>query len=183
MAAGDGLVTMTPTSIAVTGVGSSASIQSDGSVDFDTAATLSLNGVFATGMDNYLIVMRYFSSGATYIASRLRLSGTDASGSNYTYQILATDGTAVGAARTSSTSLMRFGYTPGTKRGGMNVHVYGPNLAQPTAARSVTAGMYLDAETSDHAATHSLSTAYDGITLYPESGTFTGSITVFGYEE
>ena len=89
MAAGDGLVTMTPTSIAVAGAGSSASINSDGGVDFTSATSLSLNGVFTSGYDNYLLVIFHEWSGASGgvdITCRLRAAGSDASGSNYTYQ-------------------------------------------------------------------------------------------------
>ena len=39
------------------------------------------------------------------------------------------------------------------------------------------------AEILDRATTHSLSTSYDGITIYPTANAITGTIHVFGYEE
>ena len=80
----NGLHLITPTSIASTGTGNSSSINTNGSVTFSTCATLSLNGVFSADYDNYMIVMRHVGSDASAfnIDLRLRLSGTDANGSN-----------------------------------------------------------------------------------------------------
>lgn len=183
MAAGDGLVTMTPTSIVVAGAGSSASINSDGGVDFTSATDLSLNGVFASGFDNYLMVIRWSSTSGGNVAVKLRASGTDATGSNYTYQTLIADGSATpsGARYSSETSWLRLMHTDTAQRVGFNVHFYGPFLAQPTAARSVSVSDYLSAFIRDTAGTHSLSTAYDGVTI--SGGVLTGNVVVFGYEE
>jgi hypothetical protein len=74
MAAGDGLVIMTPTSIAH--AGTSASINADGGVDFTAVTSLSLNGVFTSAHDNYLIVIRYVAaSGDPRTRLRLRTAG------------------------------------------------------------------------------------------------------------
>lgn len=184
MAAGDGLVTMTPTSIVVAGAGSSASIQSDGSVDFSAATSLSLNGVFTSAHDNYVVVIRSVSAANTVnLNARLRAAGTDASGSNYARQYFSGDGTAIGAARSTSQTSAPFSNTDATNRSGSTTHVYGPALAQPTAWRLVSANGFTSAYIQDEAATHSLSTSYDGITLITSSSSVTGNIVVFGYEE
>jgi hypothetical protein len=65
MAAGDGLVSMTPSSIAHSGT--SASINADGGVDFTAVTELSLNGVFTSDYDNYLIVMRFTDTTAIWL--------------------------------------------------------------------------------------------------------------------
>jgi hypothetical protein len=95
----NGLVVMTPTSVAKTGTGSTATINSDGSVVFDLCTTLSLNGVFTSSYDNYMIVMRATTSLAwPYFNSRLRASGTDnTTASSYTNQYLTANGTTVSA--------------------------------------------------------------------------------------
>jgi hypothetical protein len=181
MAAGDGLVIMTPTSIAHSGT--SASINADGGVDFTAVTELSLNGVFTSSFDNYLIVIRYVAaSGDPRTRLRLRTAGSDASGSNYVRQVVDANGSSVTAARATE-SAATIGEFSSTQRSGETVHMYGPFLAQPTAMRNVNSGGFTSARLTDNACTHSLSTSYDGFTFYPESSNMTGNIVVFGYEE
>lgn len=176
-----GMVLMRPSSIVSTGTGASATIGTNGSVTFSTCATLSLNGVFTSGFDNYMVVMRDVSSATTQYFYRLRLAGTDASGANYTYQYIQADSTTVNGARTSSATAGWCGYSSSTQRSGQTVYLYGPNLAQPTAVRSVSVVGADSGRILDNASTHSLSTAYDGITIYPNSPvTFSGLISVYG---
>ena len=183
MAAGDGLVSMKPTSIAHSGT--SASINADGGVDFTAVTELSLNGVFTSDYDNYLVVMEFTGSTSALvnINGKLRLSGTDATATNYTVQQLSAYGTTIGRARTSSLGFFAITWANNEQRYGGHLHVYGPALAQPTAFRSVNVAGYQNASFYDVANTHSLSTAYDGLTIEPDSGNFTGQVHVFGYEE
>ena len=184
MAAGDGLVSMKPSSIAHSGT--SASINADGGVDFSAVDSLTLNGVFTSDYDNYLIVWGpCVASGQNpNMMMQLRAAGTNATGSNYTYQNLYASSTTVAGARTSSQSKGIIGEISATQRSGDMVHIYGPALAQPTAWRTVNASGFASAYITDFAGTHSLSTAYDGfeITLN-QVQTISGSIHVFGYEE
>jgi hypothetical protein len=187
MAAGDGLISMKPTSIAHSGT--SASINSDGGVDFSAVTSLSLNGVFTGDYDNYLIVFTGLaSSGAVGVNFRLRASGTDASGTDYTQQLLRADSTTVSAARVTSATQFSIQTTGPDLNNGSHVYVYGPHLAQPTAVRSVTevsidASLTTNVNIFDRAQTHSLSTSYDGFTIETNVNNITGTIHVFGYEE
>lgn len=182
----NGLVTMTPTSIASTGTGNSSSINTNGSVTFSTCATLSLNGVFTSSYDNYMLVVRHThstSSAGVALQFRLRASGTDNStASSYVSQLLESNGTTLTALRGTTT----FGYislTTNVQREGATTYLFGPQLAQATAWRSVavygvsSAGMY------DVGGTHNQATAYDGITIYPPSGSITGLVTVYGFNQ
>lgn len=180
----NGLVVMTPTSIASTGTGNSSSINADGSVDFASCETLSLNGVFTSSYDNYMIVCRHSTSGSSTIGGRLRVSGTDASGSNYVRQRLSADSTNVSGARSTGTEL-DINLAANTQRIGWTMYVFGPQLSQPTAFRSVTVSDSSNARIFDFAMTHSLSTSYDGITLYPQAAatSFSGVVTVFGFNQ
>ena len=179
MAAGDGLISMKPTSIAH--AGTSASINADGGVDFTAVTSLSLNGVFTGDYDNYLIVVRNDGAALDAAYVRLRVSGADASATNYAYQRLTAASTTVSGARSTSQAQWRVGDNSGTEYGD-TWHFYGPYLAQPTAYRSVNAGGFNGAEINDFAGTHSLSTSYDGFTFY-SAETMTGTVHVFGYEE
>jgi hypothetical protein len=181
MAAGDGIVSMKPTSIAHSGT--SASINADGGVDFTAVTELNLNGVFTSDYDNYLVVMNHKGTAYSGIRGRLRLLGTDASASDYAFQTLRAESTTVAGARTSSDTSMFFGVTSDEQQSGDNTHIYGPYLAQPTAFRMINIVGEGGAILRNAASTHSLSTSYDGITIFPASGSMTGTVHVFGYEE
>lgn len=174
-----GMVLIEPTSIAYTGT--SASIGTNGSVEFTAVSSLSLNGVFSADYDNYMIVSRLQKSAGSILFGRFRASGVDESSASnyYTDQYLYANGTTVGAARTSR-NYFYCAYIDSVLRGGLVANLYGPYLSQPTAGRTVAADPYLNAETIDAAYTHSLSNSYDGLTLLPASGTFTGLVSVYG---
>jgi hypothetical protein len=177
----NGIRLITPTSVAVTGAGSSASINAGGSVTFATAATLSLNGVFSSLYDNYIIDLRNRkTTTSTNIAFRLRASGIDeASASNYyTIQNLSADSTTVSGSR-STGNTGQIGSTD-VNGNGQQVYIYGPALSQPTAWRNVDVAAFAGAYLLDRANTHSLSVAYDGFTLSLGSGAFGGLIKVYG---
>jgi len=171
-----------PSSVVVTGSGSeTATISALGSVEFSAAATLSLNDVFSSGYDNYMLVMRHLSSASVeYVRFRLRASGSDNStASSYVYQRLESGSSTLAGSRTTSNEA-HSGYTSSSNRSGDTIYIYGPNLAQPTAGRSVNSNGFLGALLGDVAWTHNQSTAYDGFTIYPPSGTMSGRVAVYG---
>lgn len=190
MAAGEGLISMTPTSITFSGT--SASINSDGGVDFTEVTSLSLNNVFTGDYDNYCLVIAWKSSrtsGGAGLQARFRVSEVDASGADYAFQNLLANGSTVSGSRlTSETSVRIGGFGPGTTGGipdynGYVVHLYGPYLPQPTCSRAIGARGFDGALSQDFAGTHSLSTSYSGLTIFPTSDNITGTVHVFGYEE
>jgi hypothetical protein len=180
----NGLVVMTPSSIAYSGT--SASINADGSVTFSACTSLSLNGVFTGDYDNYMMVFRNNASGITLIQMRLRVSGVDNStASSYTHQYLSASGSSIARARNSDSNFkLSYGYLD--NRQGTTVYFFGPYLAQPTACRTVNVWGFDSSETGlrDYAQTHNQSVSYDGLTIYPSNAeTFTGLVTVFGFNQ
>jgi hypothetical protein len=181
MAAGDGLVSMTPTSIAHSGT--SATINADGGVDFSAVTSLSLNGVFTGDHDNYLVVVSITMGTSDFGRLRYRVGGVDATGSNYTTQHINVNGSSVTGGRSSSADDFVYNYLSATAPNGCHIHLYGPALAQPTAGRSVNVDGNSSARIYENANTHSLSTSYDGLTFYQDTNAATGNVHVFGYEE
>lgn len=176
-AAKPGMVLLKPTSIAHSGT--SASIGANGQVTFTAVTSLSLNGVFSATYDNYFIAIRGNVASENVITLRLRASGTDASGTDYTWQLLTADSTSVVGLRSTSQTSYRFNTFSSNAENGCVVNVYGPNLAQATAMRSVTnrgAGPHI----YDIAGTHSLATSYDGCSFIPTSTNMTGALQVYG---
>jgi len=173
---------------AVTGSGSqTAAIVGQGSVEFANAASLSLNGVFSSDYDNYMIVCRLVKTSGTGnpdLDYRLRASSVDANASNYIIQSLVASSTTISGSRSALITFGRVGSNFLNELGqtnGFSLYFYGPHLSQPTAIRSVTASAQTGAYINDVTATHSLSSSYDGFTLFPESTrTMSGLISVYG---
>lgn len=183
-----GMIPITPATIAFTGSGSeTASINANGGVDFSACTTVSLNNVFTSTYDNYMVTIRYeHASGAPASRMRLRGSGADATGSNYNKQYWAIDGVATGGAlrQTAQAEWNHIGNPAApTSTSGNAVYLYGPALARTTAVRSVCVSAYLGAYYLDAAGTHDLSTAYDGFTFYLATATMSGNMRVFAFEE
>jgi len=181
----NGLILLTPTSIAYTGT--SATIGANGSVTFTSCSSLSLNGVFSADYDNYMVVIRNTGGAEGWQQlCRLRSGGVDEnSASNYyTWQRLFARSTTVSADRQSTNSWERFGI--GGSHTGFIAYFYGPFLAQPTAARTVThenTSGYVAPGIADAANTHSLSNSYDGFTWSQANsgaGSPSGRVAVYG---
>jgi hypothetical protein len=177
----NGIDLIIPTSIAHTS--GSASINAGGSVTFTGVTALSLNGVFSSAYDNYIVDMWFDVSTGVSLYVRMRESGTDNTTSNsYVTQQLFANGTSVSAARVTELSAYGlFATSNAVQRSGSETFFYGPALAQPTAYRTVQVNDFSSARTADIAGTHNQSTAYDGFTLLPFGGpTMTGLIKVYG---
>ena len=175
-----GMVLLTPSSIAYSGT--SATIGANGSVEFSACSSLSLNGVFSADYDNYVITTRIDQSTLDAWRFRMRSSGTDeSSGANYyNLQYLYATNTSVTGQRNTS-SLATFGYVGPTLKAGYTANFYGPFLAQPTAVRTFGASNDSSASIVDYAWTHSLSTSYDGITMFSGNAyTANGLVSVYG---
>ena len=174
-----GMVLVSPTSIDHSGT--SATLGANGQVTFSAVTSLSLNGVFSADFDNYLIVYSQKSTIGAALLVKLRASGTDTTGSDYTSQrLLASSGTVAGARFSSETSA-RIGSNEDDSENGEAIAIYGPALSQPTAMRNVSANTEAGAVIADYAATHSLSSSYDGCTFFTASGaSLSGKLAVYG---
>jgi hypothetical protein len=173
----NGIDLIIPTSIAHTA--GSASINAGGSVTFTGVGSLSLNGVFSSAYDNYVLSFRGNSSGVQSLEARLRVSGTDDTAANYVVQFVDAQSTSITGARTTRSAAI-VGTVASAQRDGSTIHIYGPNLSQPTAFRDTAIFGLNNATLRDNASTHSLSTSYDGITMFLAAGNFTGMISVYG---
>jgi hypothetical protein len=173
---------MKPTSVDV--AGGTASIRSFGAVDFSAATSLSLNGVFSSTYDNYFIVFKHTTTATSSLVlrGRLRVAGTDASGSDYISQSITISGTSVASSRETENA-SRISTSDPSLVNADAIHVYGPNLAAPTAFASTNVRSLSSAAIADRSSTHGLSTGYDGITFFPLDGNITGMVTVYGYAQ
>jgi hypothetical protein len=178
-AAAPGMVLMNPTSIAYSGT--SATLGANGQVTFSAVTSLSLNGCFTADFDNYVVsISGTVNANSRSIGFQLRSSGSDATGTDYTIQVLSVNNTTVTGTRTTANSSLQIGYLDSSYPSGTWVSVYGPYLAQPTATRSTAVRGTSGAVIDDRAATHSLSTSYDGFTVFINTDNMTGALQVYG---
>ncbi len=171
------LVQIVPTSVSA-----GATITSTGAVNFTAQSSISLNGCFTSTYDNYLVNCDFTASASVNILLRLRLNGTDSSAS-YQRQLLTADTTTVSAAKAIDGSEVLF--TPAnTSRNSFKMDLFGPALARPTTGQSIAsenANVGASIAFRLVAFGHNVSTAYDGLTIYPSTGNITGTLRVYGY--
>lgn len=176
-----GLNTIIPTSIANT---SGTATLSSGTATLTGVSSFSLNGVFTSNYENYRIVIDCAPASDATLYARMRLSGTDATGTDYL-----SIGWYVGDNAVGNRDLMASGtggllcFAPNTGRAFIPIDVNKPQIAAKTLIMagggfgiSATSGGY-----NPHSIWHNVATAYDGITFYTPTNTFTGKVTVYGY--
>lgn len=149
---------------------------------FSAASTVSINGCFTTSYQGYLILVDATPSGAAVdLQLRLRVSGADNSTSNYNNQAIAGNATSVTAARTAATTQFRLGVAE-VNRSAFEMTLVGPNETSYTTGRS--SGLRSSASALIYELTghyFAATTAFDGFTVYPSSGTITGTCRAYGY--
>jgi hypothetical protein len=169
---------VTPTSVA------NGTIGTYGAVTFSAASSVSLNGVFTSEFDWYRVDFFATTSGAANIGVNLRLSGTDAVTA---YDRINQRGLNVTNTVATSLNQTTWPVTITTVTGFHlgSLRLFNPALASPTVVVGLTGSTANPMTTADGAAynmtlQHRTATAYDGITLTPSTGTFTGTVRVYG---
>jgi hypothetical protein len=150
---------------------------------FSAASTVSVNNCFTSTYENYRLqvsVSSHSATGSFYI--RFRAAGTDTSTSTYTWGNGRAGRTSLsdGGGSSSATSFS-FGYnTTGTP-----CHFSFDVFRGNTSASAGLAGNNYSTDAGPIAAFFggicTQATAHDGLTIYPASGTMTGTIRVYGY--
>jgi len=156
---------------------------------FTTSSAVNVDNVFTSTYTNYLVHFSLASSAANDIgfSVRLRASGTDTSSSNYYYGVTAATYSAVtlvgGGFAQSSFSFGDMGgifslsqLTFGSPQVAARTSLYSSSMEaaiNTSGNRGIqTFGGLLD-----------VATQYDGFTVFPSSGTITGSYIVYGYSK
>lgn len=173
---GAGMDLITPTSVAGSGV-----TLSGGAVSFSASSTVSVNGCFTSAYENYVVVFTSSATAAGYahVRIRLRVSGTDDSANSYKYVNLYIE-PSISAGRETSTSMRAGRVSNNADANSLVVDIFRPQVANKTifnaqntqtqdSGFAVVSGGYFD-----------VTTQFDGFSIYPESGTITGTLRVYG---
>lgn len=184
---GFGLVLVKPSSVV------NGTDNGKGTVTFSAASSVSLNDVFSSTYTNYKLIVNQIPSGVSNLNLRLRVSGTDASGNNYKYAAIGynSNNTALnnysgGAADVSSFESISQCGTTGTDIFSvfdiLNSFETKPTFISGKFARFDSTGIGILGD-FNYTGRHSLSTSYTGFTIFPSSGTITGTVSVYGYNK
>lgn len=183
-----GLAKIVPSSVAVgSGTGSADSL---GTVTFTTVSSVSLNGVFSSTYTNYrIVVMLDASAASAEFDMRMRVSGSDNSSANYTwtrYGSVGSNGAYSSAySGTSLSTFFRLVPISGTYSTGAVIDVIAPfDSSYNTSV--FNQGGYMDTVTGNWfmgnmGGIMSVTTSYDGFTIFPNTGNLTGTVSVYGY--
>lgn len=152
------------------------------SASFTAQASVSVDDCFSGAYDNYLLLARITGSSNQGIRVRMRAAGTDDSSANYGHQYLIVAVASVTGAQSAGQTSMRFGQV-NTSPFQFHVLFGSPAAAVATAIDSSSSYIASAVTLEKWAGAHNVSTAYDGFTVYPDSGTITGTLSIYGYRK
>ena len=157
---------------------------------FSGVSSQSVNDVFSATYENYRIVITADSSLASTDAQfRLRVSGSDNTSANYVYDRGQATQSAAFFGVTSGTgaaaTLWNWGAHSGLYSSVGTIDLFRPFASDNTGGFAHS--YYVDA-LSNHAAVFSgflstVTTSYTGFTIFPGSGTFSGTVRTYGYNQ
>ena len=177
-------VQITPSSINFTGT--SATIESSGTVSFSACTIVSLNGIFSATYKNYYVLLSGTCTAATYIPLRYRAAGSDLTASSYkTAYSYNSGGTPVDSGNSAQTFMNFFAFM------GINGGINSMLFLDPYAGNRKNAGCWAAADNSNNpfifeaANYYQASTTIDGLSIRQDlnTGNVTGTITVWGIKE
>lgn len=179
--ASHGLSLITPTSIANSG--GSASV-SGGAVSFSGVTSISLNTVFTSTYDNYRVVVILTNSSFGNHLMRLRASGSDNSSTSYKIVCYRQRSDATTAFVANGTSATAWTWASDVDTIGASLDIFAPQLTRRTQLAAVVSSDYAPGsfDVISVAGSTTVTTSYDGFTIYGAAGTITGTLRVYGYK-
>jgi len=144
---------------------------------FTTQSNVSFDNIFTSAYRDYLITISGVGSTDTFLSLRLRANSVDTA-TNYNFQRDSSFGTT--SSLTSFTSTTVFDASRISTSGfSSQMNIYTPQLAQITNVNTFGGQ---PAQLTNIVGSNSLTTQFDGFSIYPASGTITGTIKVYGYK-
>ena len=168
--------------------GSGVSVDATGLVSFTAASSIIVNGCFSGSYANYRVVWDIpTTSTNNAMTMRLRFAGTDAATA---YDRLVLGGTGAAATASVANNLNQTSWQVAaatTSQHHSTLELWRPAVAVATVGVLVGMGTTNPPTAAATFATqqanlfHRTATAYDGFSLTPSTGTFTGTLRVYGY--
>ena len=153
---------------------------------FSAVASQSVNDVFSSTYDNYVIVLNGVLGNAGFVSLRLRVGGSDESASQYFTQSIFAGGSSVSAARTSSATSWGEAFRIETAVQNLGMfYLYNPFKTIVTTAQSslTTAASGSGIDFTSYGRGLNTTTSYTGFTITPATNNITGSISTYGFNK
>ena len=167
-------------SVAVAGALTGAGMDLINKTDFSAVSSVSLNNVFTSAYENYRVIVSdvFASGGGVNGYMKFRTGGVDNSSASYRWQAIYRNdaGTLSGTGTTAGTEINMFTIAS-SQVSAAAIDVLNPQVAKHTVYSGVNRSF-------DNLWTiggsFANTTQFDGLTFFPGSGTFTGTIRVYG---
>jgi hypothetical protein len=147
---------------------------------FSATATVNVNTCFSSTYDNYRILVKV--TGASVVNGEVRLrmrsATTDNTSANYNYQRLYAQSTSVGGSSATNQTSAIMG-PQNTALSWFATDMWSPFLAENTGY--VTVSSYNQTHIDNFSGAHKVASSFDGFTMFPDAGTITGEVWVYGY--
>jgi hypothetical protein len=153
-----------------------------GQLTFATATKITLNNIFTSEFRNYRIVLSGTASGTNPIYYRFTVAGSETA-TNYSYTLVAcgpTDAAPTKQLGGTSVSAGVTGYFV-TASNSYAFDILDPQVADYT--KVISRGLYSTAVSDDSSGVLAANTQFDGMSIFPGAGTFTGVLSVYGYNK
>jgi hypothetical protein len=144
------------------------------------ATTLTMDGVFTSTYKNYLIVGSFDGSTDATTRIRFRTSASDNATANYNYAVFfnPNSGALSGTGGGTGDDNGKFANHGSSGTCYFSATIFNPEVAEQTGWLSN--GYRFSSARTDHFGNFSATTQFDGFKLYPDSGTFTGTVRLYG---
>lgn len=148
---------------------------------FSAQTSVSINNCFTSTYVNYRVLLNFTSSATNSLYLRFRSSGSDNTANSYTggwqYQFMSNSG-----ATSAVGGLATYLYLQDTVTGNIghasSIDIFNP---QATDRTRILNNAVWTSYFSNGAGYFDNTTSFDGLTIYPTSGTITGTISIYGY--
>jgi hypothetical protein len=154
-----------------------------GETAFTAASSVSVNSCFTSTYTNYKLILRV-TTASNQVGFRLRASGTDSTTGYYSvnYDMYSS---AAGSSGTVVQQNAAYQFI-GNESCFNQFEIMNPQIASQTfitgnGSRWESTTPRAESTSTNYKGVHSVATAYDGFTIYPLSGTMTGTYTLYGY--
>ena len=152
-------------------------------VSFTSQSAVSLSSVFSSSYQNYRLAINATFSSATSVdlRARLRLVSTDTTNQYFGTGISTNHNSTTITVNNVNTGVSFFLATSiNTLPLGGEVRIYQPNIADKTSITSHINSSTALVEGHIQSGLQNSNTQFDGITLFPSAGTFTGTVRLYG---
>ena len=150
-------------------------------VDFTTASSIDCSDSFSSTYVNYMVIANYVGTTDDDLNYRYRVAGADNTSANYNRSTIDVNAGAFSGGQGTSLTLGRIGPTAasGSRMSSTGFFV-APFLAQTKHSQMRTSVVTNTIKQNFVDIGFNAATSFTGLTIYPGSGTVTGTISIYG---